>query len=85
MQDPIHPIGLLIAVISAAAFTIGFGYAIRSRGIDIDTPLKSLFTGGGWLIERELFSTVLLERRSPGLGIFLSMALHVCVVLGTPV
>ncbi|MBI3695949.1 MAG: energy transducer TonB [Acidobacteria bacterium] len=77
--------GLLTAVISAALFTVAIVYAVRSRPADIETPLSDLFTGEGFPLERELFSTALLEPRITVGGHLISVLLHVAVLLGTPV
>lgn len=76
------PIGLLAAVVSAALFSFAIVFLARSRG---KAEFQSIVTPElPPRRERELFEDVLMERRSPGLGLAASAVLHAWVLLAAP-
>ncbi|MBI3664628.1 MAG: energy transducer TonB [Acidobacteria bacterium] len=79
------PPGVVAAVISAALFAIALVYVMRSRrALDLEEPLISILSGGGFETERELFASALVGRSVPGRGLIVSVVLHVLVLGGTP-
>jgi len=80
------PAGVLMAVISAGLLTFALVYVVRSRRTveQIDTPLSAAFSGDLHPMEPELFGNVFLDSGRPGLGLAASAALHLLVIVGTP-
>ncbi|MBI3694425.1 MAG: hypothetical protein HY238_06260 [Acidobacteria bacterium] len=84
MIPPLDPAGILTAVLSAAVFTVAIVYAVRSRAVEIVTPLSEALAGEKAPVERELFSTVFVDQPPAARGLLLSVVLHLCVLFGTP-
>jgi TonB family protein len=80
----VDPAVILVAIFSAALFTIALVHMIRSKATPADTSLSDALTARGFAPERKLFSTVLLEESSPLTGVLLSCGLHVLFLMGAP-
>ncbi len=81
-----HPPGVLIAVVSAALFSLALVYVIRSRRgrSDLESTLPSALAGGLAEADRLPFSGLLVERRPPAVGLIVSIVLHAWVIIGGP-
>ena len=77
--------GLLTAVLSAGVLICAvIGVARSRRATTLETPLTAALLDEPPPSTSELFSTVVVERRFPGLGFALSVILHAVVIFGTP-
>jgi hypothetical protein len=79
--------GVLTAIVSAALFTLAIFFVVRSRQArtEIETPLTMAAFSADWLpMARDLFGDVVMERRNPALGLMLSVALHLALLVTGP-
>ena len=90
MLDIIPPgdaTGVLTAIVSAALFTLAIFFVVRSRQAraEIETPLTMASFGADWLpMAGDLFGDVVMERRTPALGLVASVALHLALLVTGP-
>ncbi len=80
------PASMLTAVISAALFTLAIVYLVRFRQgrSDLESTLGAALATDLRAKQSELFSTVIIERRVPGIGLTVSVGFHVWVLLAGP-
>jgi hypothetical protein len=87
MLPPGDATGVLTAIVSAALFTLAIFFVVRSRQArtEIETPLTMAAFSADWLpMARDLFGDVVMERRNPALGLVLSVALHLALLVTGP-
>ncbi|HYM10698.1 MAG TPA: hypothetical protein VEU62_08195, partial [Bryobacterales bacterium] len=84
MIPPLDPAGILMAVASAALFTVALVYVVRSKAGEAASPLTGILGSQAAPVAADLFADVFVEPRSPARGVALSVGLHILVLAAAP-